>query len=361
MGEVVPIQLEAVSHTYGSGALAKQILFDVDLRIAEGEIVILTGPSGSGKTTLLTLIGALRAAQKGSVRVLGNELLAADESLLVSVRRRIGYVFQAHNLIDALTVRQNVQMSLDLQAEPSGVDPHTLIETALAEVGLTEHLDKFPDQLSGGQKQRVGIARALVGRPRIILADEPTASLDKQSGRDVVELIQRLARENGAAVILVTHDNRILDAADRIVHLEDGRVRSMREVVTASNTRMLRLLDRYDPEAGPFLAALSISLARVAAADRIVHEDERAEMRRVLREVADLAEGEAEFVIDQAMAHVRMRDDGRARAPRLEFGQEQRERIILSMEAVASADGTVSADERAEIARIVTELGGGGR
>ena len=161
-----------------------------------------------------------------------------------------------------------------------GADVRILVEERLDEVGLAEHVDKYPDQLSGGQKQRVGIARALVGHPRIILADEPTASLDKQSGRDVVELIQRLARENGAAVILVTHDNRILDAADRIIHLEDGRIRTMREAIAANNTRMLRLLDRYEPGAGRYLAALSLSLARVAIADRVVHDDEHAEKER---------------------------------------------------------------------------------
>ena len=357
MGETVPIHLEQVCHTFGTGELAKQILFDVDFRILEGEIVILTGPSGGGKTTLLTLIGALRAAQEGSVRVLGEELLGASEDVLLSVRRRTGYIFQQHNLIDALTVRQNVQMTLDLNHEGSAEDGRKRIETALDEVGLTDHLEKHPDQLSGGQMQRVGIARALVGHPRIVLADEPTASLDKHAGRSVVDLIQRLARENGAAVILVTHDNRILDVADRIVNLEDGRIQTMREAVAANNTRMLKLLDRHDPGASRYLAAFSLSLARVAAADRVIHDKEREVMRSILTDVADLSAPEVELIIEQAMAHVRMREDTKSELPNLELESDEVEKIFESLAAVARADGNVSLAERTEIERIVAELG----
>jgi putative ABC transport system ATP-binding protein len=203
MGDGTRIALQDVSYSYGKGALEKQILFDIGTKIEGGEIIILTGPSGSGKTTLLTLIGALRSAQKGSVRVLDNELLNASEKALINVRRQIGYIFQSHNLLDSLTIHQNVLMALQL-AGIKGSEAAGRITAVLERVGLEEHEHKYPGQLSGGQKQRAGIARALVNRPQIVLADEPTASLDKQSGRDVVELIQDLAREDGSAVILVT-------------------------------------------------------------------------------------------------------------------------------------------------------------
>ena len=235
------IAADGVSHFYGRGALRKQILFDISLQVNPGEIVIMTGPSGSGKTTLLTLIGALRSTQEGSLKVFGRELGGATGAELVGVRRGIGYIFQAHNLIDALTAKQNVLMSLALgSSTPAEMDRRAL--EMLAAVGLADHADKFPDQLSGGQKQRVAIARSLVTQPRLILADEPTASLDKQSGRDVVDLMGRLAREQSCSVLLVTHDNRILDIADRIIHLEDGRLASFTAAVTTDAQRMLDAL-----------------------------------------------------------------------------------------------------------------------
>jgi putative ABC transport system ATP-binding protein len=235
------IEAERVSHFYGSGELRKQILHEVSTGIAAGEIVILTGPSGSGKTTLLTLVGALRAAQHGSLRVFGEELCGASERKLVAVRRRIGFIFQLHNLLDALTVTQNVVMGL----QETGMSRSAARERALemlARVGLADKAGHHPDQLSGGQKQRVAIARALASRPRIVLADEPTASLDKQSGREVVSQIQDLAKRDGAAVVLVTHDNRILDIADRIVHLEEGRLSSYADAVRASTQQLLGTL-----------------------------------------------------------------------------------------------------------------------
>jgi putative ABC transport system ATP-binding protein len=242
---VVPlVVLDGVNHYFGSGTLRKQILFDVSTSILPGEIVILTGPSGSGKTTLLTLIGGLRAAQEGSVHVLGQELRGASETTLVGVRRGIGYIFQLHNLLDALTVRQNVQMSLRGAAGVTASEAERRTTEALAAVGLGEHVDRFPDRLSGGQKQRVAIARALVGRPRIILADEPTASLDKKSGRDVVTLIHDLAKTSGCAVLLVTHDNRILDIADRIIHMEEGRLSGLADAVLSSTQHLFASLSK---------------------------------------------------------------------------------------------------------------------
>jgi putative ABC transport system ATP-binding protein len=251
------VVVERLNHYFGSGALRKQILFDISIEVQPGEIVILTGPSGSGKTTLLTLIGALRAAQEGSLRVLGEELRGASEAGLVRVRRQIGYIFQLHNLIDALTVSQNVQMAL-LDGRTSRREAEARALEMLRNVGLEQHAQRYPDRLSGGQKQRVAIARALAGRPRIILADEPTASLDKRSGREVVDRIHELAKRDGCAVLLVTHDNRILDIADRIIHLEEGRLSGFADAVLASTQQLLGTLakTRRNEELGPIITAM---------------------------------------------------------------------------------------------------------
>ncbi len=216
------IDIKNLDHYYGRAALKKQILFDINLRIQAGEIVIMTGPSGSGKTTLLSLIGSLRSVQAGSLKFLGQELYGSSEKQLVQVRRQIGYIFQAHNLLGFLTARQNVQLSLELNDNLSQQEIRARSEAMLQAVGLDQRINYYPENLSGGQKQRVAIARALVGKPKLVLADEPTAALDKKSGRDVVELMQRLAKEQDCTILIVTHDNRILDIADRIVRMEDG-------------------------------------------------------------------------------------------------------------------------------------------
>lgn len=216
------ISIKHLNHYYGKSTLKKQILFDINLEIFSGEIVIMTGPSGSGKTTLLSLIGGLRSVQEGSLRFLGKELFRASQTQLVSIRRNIGYIFQAHNLLEFLTARQNVQMAVELNEGISTSAAIAKSETMLRAVGLGEKVNDYPENLSGGQKQRIAIARALVNHPPLVLADEPTAALDKQSGRDVVELMQYLAKEQGTSILLVTHDNRILDIADRIVDMEDG-------------------------------------------------------------------------------------------------------------------------------------------
>ncbi|MDQ1077690.1 ATP-binding cassette domain-containing protein [Pseudoroseomonas cervicalis] len=219
-----PVALDGVSYAYGSGELRRPVLREVDLRVAPGEIVLLTGPSGSGKTTLLTLVGALRAMQQGSARVLGQELAGATERQRVTLRRRIGFIFQAHNLLGFLTARQNVAMALEMAAELPEAERLDRADAMLEAVGLAEHRHKPPAQLSGGQRQRVAVARALVGAPGLILADEPTAALDKASGQEVVQLMRDLARRRSVAILLVTHDPRILDIADRVVSMEDGRV-----------------------------------------------------------------------------------------------------------------------------------------
>lgn len=217
------VEIAKLSHFFGKGELRKQTLFEIDLSLYPGEIVLMTGPSGSGKTTLLTLIGGLRSPQQGSLRVFNNELFGAKKRQLIEIRRKIGYIFQGHNLLDCLTARQNVEMSLKLHRLPAKVAKAKAI-AMLEAVGLAERVDYHPPQLSVGQKQRVAIARALVSHPKIVLADEPTAALDSKSGRAIVEILQRLAKEQGCTILLVTHDNRILDTADRIVHLEDGKI-----------------------------------------------------------------------------------------------------------------------------------------
>jgi len=242
MSTAQPVVVERLDHHYGKGALRRQILFDVSATIPAGEIIIVTGPSGSGKTTLLTLIGALRAAQSGSVRVLGQELNGADAGALERVRRRIGFIFQQHNLLAALTATENVELGLRATGRFPRSELRRRARSMLEAVGLGAHVDKRAHELSGGQRQRVAIARALVGDPAIVLADEPTASLDRVSGREVVDRMQALAREQGATILLVTHDNRILDVADRILHLEDGRISTFTEAVIANTQHMMNLL-----------------------------------------------------------------------------------------------------------------------
>jgi putative ABC transport system ATP-binding protein len=224
MRDDLPVRLRGVGYAYGEGELRRSVLREVDLAVGPGEIVLLTGPSGSGKTTLLTLIGALRAMQEGSAVVLGQELRGASEAQRIALRRRIGFIFQHHNLLGFLTVRQNVAMALEL--DPA-LDERARLERAggmLAAVGLAEHADRMPAKLSGGQRQRVAVARALAGSPGLVLADEPTAALDRASGGEVVRLLRDLAKSRGVPILMVTHDPRILDVADRIVAMEDGRI-----------------------------------------------------------------------------------------------------------------------------------------
>ena len=219
------VKIENLYHYFGKKKLRKPILIDINLELKAKETVILTGPSGSGKTTLLTLIGGLRSVQTGSLKFLDRELLHASQYQLVKTRRQIGYIFQAHNLLEFLTVRQNVQISLELDKTISEKTAYLRAEEMLHAVKLGSYGDYYPQQLSGGQKQRVAIARALVTRPKLFLADEPTAALDSQTGKDVISLLQHLASQQEAAILIVTHDNRILGAGDRIIRIEDGKLR----------------------------------------------------------------------------------------------------------------------------------------
>jgi putative ABC transport system ATP-binding protein len=219
------ITVEHIQHSFGEGSASKQVLFDNNLRIMPGEVVIMTGPSGSGKTTLLTLIGALRTVQEGRLQVLGHELNKLSRKQLVEVRREIGFIFQAHNLFPSITSSQNVQMALELK-EPNPSRRRQRAQELLELLLLGERVHYKPEAMSGGQKQRVAIARALSNEPQLILADEPTAALDEKSGRLVVTILQDLARTRGCTSLIVTHDNRILDVADRIVNMVDGHIRS---------------------------------------------------------------------------------------------------------------------------------------
>jgi len=252
MATPAPVVVEGLNHYFGRGALRRQVLFDVSTTIPAGEIIIVTGPSGSGKTTMLTLVGALRSAQEGSVRILGNELRGARPGALEQVRRRIGFIFQQHNLLGALTAVQNVELGLRVAGRHGRAELRRKSNEMLEAVGLAGHTHKRAEHLSGGQRQRVAIARALVGQPAMLLADEPTASLDRASGREVVERMQTLAREQGTTILLVTHDNRILDVADRILHLEDGRLSTFTDAVIANTRQMMHMLaqsnDKQDLE-----------------------------------------------------------------------------------------------------------------
>ncbi|KST65514.1 DevA family ABC transporter ATP-binding protein [Mastigocoleus testarum] len=216
------VAVSNLNHSFGKGKLLKSVLNDINLDIYPGEIVILTGPSGSGKTTLLSLIGGLRSVQSGSLKILGRELRDISKKQATKVRNQIGFIFQHHNLLKCLTAYGNVRMSLKLHPEIPTWEYRQRAENILRAVGIADFVDTYPEKLSGGQQQRVAIARALVAQPKLVLADEPTASLDSKTGRDVVNIIQKLAKEEGCSVMLVTHDNRILDIADRIVQMEDG-------------------------------------------------------------------------------------------------------------------------------------------
>ena len=218
------LKVRGLNHFFGNKSLKKQVLHNINLTINRGEIVILTGHSGSGKTTLLSLIGGLRSVQEGRLKCVGKELHGAEEIQLVQTRRQIGYIFQAHNLLPFMTAQQNVQMSVELHEKVDKRAAKARSIDILQAVGLGERINAYPANLSGGQKQRVAIARALVSNPQLILADEPTAALDSQTGREIVNLMQGMAKEQNCTILMVTHDDRVLDIADRIIHMEDGRL-----------------------------------------------------------------------------------------------------------------------------------------
>lgn len=248
------IQVENLHHYFGTGETRSHVLKGIDLTVQPGEIVILTGMSGCGKTTLLTLLGGLRRVQEGKVEVLGYPLQELDDRALVAVRRNIGFIFQAHNLFASLTALQNVRMSQQLHDGDEATAATRAIEV-LTELGLGERIYHKPNKLSGGQRQRVAIARALVNRPRLILADEPTAALDKEKSMDVVNLLQDLAEKDHTTIIIVTHDDRILDKADRIINMFDGKID--RNTMVKESLKICMFLERCEAFKGQTPDALA--------------------------------------------------------------------------------------------------------
>lgn len=290
------IRVRSLNYCYGTGDLRKQVLFDNNLDVYEGQIVIMTGPSGSGKTTVLTLIGTLRTVQEGSLQVLDRELMGASPHELVAARREIGFIFQAHNLFGSLTAMQNVRMAMELFpfTEAEITERATKLLTRL---GLGHRLNYKPGDLSGGQKQRVAIARALAHGPRIVLADEPTAALDEESGREVVTLLKELADEQKVTILLVTHDNRILDAADRIVSMVDGRIKSdvmLRE--SGLIVEFIQSLPAFSHLRMPVLASIADKMFAqpVAAGEIVIRQGDRGGSFYLVRE------GEMEVVKESA-------------------------------------------------------------
>lgn len=213
-----------LNHSFGSGQARIQVLFNIDVSIERGKLTILRGASGSGKTTLLTLVGCLRNVEEGSVNLLGTELNNASQDILVASRRHLGFIFQAHNLHESLTAMQNVRMGLEVHGKSAMGEWEAAAKHILTLVGLGDRLHYLPGSLSGGQKQRVAVARALVGNPDIVFADEPTAALDNESGQQVVGMLKMLGERRGTTTLMVTHDNRILDLADRILTIDEGRI-----------------------------------------------------------------------------------------------------------------------------------------
>ncbi len=314
------VQVQNLNHFFGNGELRKQALFNNRLDVRRGEIVIMTGPSGSGKTTLLTLIGTLRTVQDGSLQVLGNELSGCDRDLIVRVRRELGFIFQAHNLFESLTAYQNVNMA----AELAGLTPkvaETRIKSLLTRLGLGERIHYKPNSLSGGQKQRVAIARGLVHQPKLILADEPTAALDEKSGREVVTLFQELAREEGCTIIMVTHDNRILDVADRIVNMVDGHIKS--DVLVQETSVICEFLKDF-----PLFADLTPNTLAEVADQMMVHEAEPGDV--VIRQGDP---GDLFYLIRSGSVDVRI-DDGQQekKVAKLQQGQYFGEAALITDE-----------------------------
>ena len=334
-------EIEDLSYSYRQGGREQQVLKGVSMHLNAREVLALTGPSGSGKSTLLTILGGLRGAKDGSVRALDVRLDGANERQRVRLRRRIGFVFQHHNLAPALNVAQNIQLGLQHSGLHRNKDAHEMIEQAADRVGIADQLQKLPNQLSGGQQQRVGIARALVHQPKLVLADEPTASLDKTSAENVLALLHQLAAD-GSAVVLVTHDQRIMEQAHRIIMLEDGRVVPPKNRLLKNASSSMRTLMQLDSKRLGRMLGFGHALARVAMADGTLDESERQAMIHAL-ESNEVFEGpEAELVVELALGQVV------AGA----MGNDGNDKLEVALQSIAAADSVVTDEER----QVIKEL-----
>lgn len=221
------VEVENLTKIYGKGDTAVTALADATFQVEPGELVAILGPSGSGKTTLLTAIGLINEPTHGKVVIDGvtvaNEGWPAGLDLKRMRREKLGFIFQAHNLIPFLTARENVMVALELNNQPKK-EAKRRAEELLVSLNLGHRLDNYPSGLSGGEAQRVAIARALANKPKVILADEPTAALDTENGKNVMSLLKKLAVENRSAILVVTHDHRMVEGFDRIFHVSDGRI-----------------------------------------------------------------------------------------------------------------------------------------
>ncbi len=232
MTNTATLHIAHATKHYGSGATLVSAVRDVSLEVAPGEVVLIMGPSGSGKTTLLQMMGALLKPIEGTIQLNGTLLSALAENRLPGIRlRQFGFIFQDFNLLSALTVLDNVALVAELAGAKRG-EARKRAATLLTGLGLGERLHFLPEQLSGGEKQRVSIARALVNDPALILADEPTANLDSKIGHEIMRLLQSIAKEQGRSVVIVSHDQRIKDIADRVLWLEDGQFKEMATMAT---------------------------------------------------------------------------------------------------------------------------------
>jgi putative ABC transport system ATP-binding protein len=310
-------------------------------------VVVLTGASGSGKSTLLTIIGGLRGAAEGSVKSLGTEMVNSTEKDRVELRRRIGFIFQQHNLAPALSVAQNIEMGMHYSTAD---DTDERIRTITERVGLIDHIDKYPNHLSGGQQQRAGIARALVNRPKLVIADEPTASLDKDSGQAVMQLFYELA-ESGSSIVLVTHDKRILEQADRILMLEDGQIVPPADRLMKDTTNSLRTLLHLDPKRLGRMLSFGHALAQVALADGRADSMERKAISKALTEREVFIGPEVELVVELALAQAQAWSETLS-------DSDTAAHLAEALGAVAEADDVVTDSERRMIAKLLKQTSG---
>ena len=336
--------VEKLSYRHGDRPQDRLVLEEVSIALRPGAITVLTGPSGSGKSTLLTIIGGLRSAVDGKVQVLGTELVGASERQRVKVRRRIGFIFQKHNLSPALTLFQNIRMGQQLGDSLRAQEARQRIEAVAERVGLTEHLHKLPAQLSGGQQQRAGIARALINRPALVLADEPTASLDRDAGEAVMNLLHEIAAERNASILLVTHDKRVLDQADALISLEDGRLVAPGDGLLGETSARVKTLRRLTGGDMGRLLSFGGALARVAYADGELHGDEIKTIRERLGLAGKLSPAELELLVQLVLATGEGWQDG--------GGHLSRDEMRQALEAVAGSDRQINAEER----RVINEI-----